>query len=57
VRGLGSFIEFEVLVKHGKWQAQKLLELLSVEFDIKRNATIAVSYFDLVFNSKRIKKV
>ena len=29
VRGLGTFIEFEVLVKHGKQQAQKLLELLS----------------------------
>ena len=47
VYGLGTFVEFEVLVKHGKRQAQKLLELLSLEFDIQRTATIAVSYSDL----------
>jgi predicted adenylyl cyclase CyaB len=56
VRGLGAFIEFEVLVKHGKRQAQKLLEFLTAEFDIKRTATVAVSYSDLIFNSKRTKK-
>jgi predicted adenylyl cyclase CyaB len=55
VRGLGKFIEFEVLVKHGKQQAKKLLELLSAEFNIKRSAIVAVSYSDLLFHSKRTK--
>ena len=57
VRGLGTFIEFEVLVKHGKPKAQKLLEMLSEEFNIKHSAIVAVSYSDLLFNSRRIKKV
>jgi adenylate cyclase, class 2 len=57
VRGLGTFIEFEVLVMHGKQQAQKLLELLSVEFGIQRTATVAASYSDLLFNTKRTKRV
>ena len=57
VRGLGAFIEFEVLVIHGKRQAQKLLKLLSVEFGIQRTATVAASYSDLLFNTKRTKRV
>ena len=57
VRGLGTFIEFEVIEKHGKRQAQKLLALLATEFGIKPATTIAVSYSDLVFNGKRIKKI
>ena len=57
VHGLGTFVEFEVLVKHGKRQAQKLLELLSVEFGIQRTATIAVSYSDLRYTTKRTKKI
>lgn len=57
VRGLGAFIEFEVLVMHGKRQAQKLLELLSVEFGIQRTATVAASYSDLLFNTQRTKRV
>ena len=57
VRGLGTFIEFEVLVKHGKKNAKKLLELLSAEFKIKRNAIVGVSYSDLLFKSRRTKDV
>ncbi|MGA3286401.1 MAG: class IV adenylate cyclase [Bacteroidota bacterium] len=48
VRGLGAFIEFEVLVKYGKRQAQTLLKFLSAQFEIKRSATVAVSYSDLL---------
>jgi predicted adenylyl cyclase CyaB len=57
VRRLGTFIELEVLVKHGKQKAQKLLELLSAEFNIKHSAIVAVSYSDLLFNSRRTKEV
>lgn len=51
--GLGTFIEFEVLVNRGKQQAQKLLQLLAAEFCIKHADTIAVSYSDMMINSKR----
>jgi predicted adenylyl cyclase CyaB len=57
VRGLGTFIEFEVIVRYGKLQAQKLLKVLATEFDIKRAAIVAVSYSDLVFIGKRIKNI
>jgi len=57
VFGLGIFIEFEVLVMHGKRQAKKLLELLSAEFGIQHKATIAKSYSDLLLNAKRAKRI
>jgi predicted adenylyl cyclase CyaB len=56
VRGLGRFMEFEVLVNHGKRQAQKLLELLSEEFSIQYSATVAGSYSDLLLNIQRHKR-
>jgi predicted adenylyl cyclase CyaB len=58
VQGLGSFIEFEVLVKYGKTQARILMEFLSRHFKIKRSSTIAVSYSDLVLcaEKREIKK-
>ncbi len=52
VRGLGMFIEFEVLVTDGKRQAQKLLDLLSETFEIKRSQTCAASYADLILRAK-----
>ncbi len=52
VRELGTFIEFEVLVKHGRHQAQKLLEALVTKFNIRRATIIAVSYADLVLRNK-----
>ena len=57
VRGLGTFIEFEVLVTHGKRQAQKLLKMLSAEFNIKHIAIVSGSYSDLLLKSKRIKNI
>jgi len=52
VRGLGSFIEFEVLVKYGDMQARKLFKLLCKEFEIKRTDTIASSYSDMLLHKK-----
>jgi predicted adenylyl cyclase CyaB len=57
VCGLGTFIEFEVMVKHGKRQAQTLLEFLLTQFEIKRAATIAVSYSDLLLRAQSKKKI
>jgi predicted adenylyl cyclase CyaB len=48
VRELGAFIEFEVLVKYGKQQAQTLLKFLLEHFGINHSATIAGSYSDLL---------
>ncbi|MGD1046070.1 MAG: class IV adenylate cyclase [Bacteroidota bacterium] len=52
VRGLGTFIEFEVLVRYGIRQAQKLLEVLSTEFAIKQTAILAFSYSDMLLQKK-----
>jgi adenylate cyclase class 2 len=52
VRGLGTFVEFEVLVRYGIRQAQKLLEVLSTEFAIKQTATLAFSYSDMLLQKK-----
>jgi predicted adenylyl cyclase CyaB len=56
VRGLGTFIEFEVLVKYGKQQARKLLEMLSHEFNIEQSSIVPGSYSDLLLNKRRSKK-
>jgi adenylate cyclase class 2 len=53
VRGLGMFIEFEVLVKHGIRQAQMLLKMLSAEFAINQTATLAYSYSDMLLQKNR----
>jgi predicted adenylyl cyclase CyaB len=55
VQGLGSYIEFEVVVKYGKTQARILLEFLSKHFKIKRSDTIAVSYSDMVLRAEKTK--
>jgi predicted adenylyl cyclase CyaB len=52
VRGLGAFIEFEVLVKYGKRQAQTLMKFLSAQFEIKCSATVAASYSDLLLRAR-----
>jgi len=58
VCGLGTFIEFEILVKYGKRQAQTLLKFLSDKFEIKRSATIAISYSDLhLCAKKKVRKL
>jgi predicted adenylyl cyclase CyaB len=56
VRGLGAFIEFEVLVKYGKRQAQTILTFLSEHFKVKRSALRAVSYSDMLLHTKGLKK-
>jgi adenylate cyclase, class 2 len=56
VRGLGTFIEFEVLVQFGKKQALTVLKFLSRQFSIKRSATIAASYSDLLLRVSEKKR-
>ncbi|HEY6953440.1 MAG TPA: class IV adenylate cyclase, partial [Bacteroidota bacterium] len=50
VKGLGTFVEFEVIVTQGKRQANRLMKLLIAEFGIKKRAVIAGSYIDLVLS-------
>jgi adenylate cyclase, class 2 len=56
VCGLGTFIEFEVLVKYGRHQAQILLKFLLEQFGIDRSATIAASYSDLLLRMTKKKR-
>jgi predicted adenylyl cyclase CyaB len=49
VKGLGSFIEFEVLMKRGKRQAQAMMLFLRREFGIERDSIVAGSYRDLIW--------
>lgn len=48
VRGLGTFVEFEVQVKHGKRQARRLMRELIKAFSIPRHSTVGLSYSDLL---------
>lgn len=48
VRGLGTFIEFEVLMKHGEQQARRLMRELIQVFSIQKRSTIGLSYSDLL---------
>jgi adenylate cyclase class 2 len=48
VKGLGTFVEFEVLVKRGKRQAKRLMELLVHEFGISKQLIVAESYADMI---------
>jgi predicted adenylyl cyclase CyaB len=49
VRGLGTFVEFEVLVKRGKQQARRLMRELTKVFSIAPRSTMGISYSDLLF--------
>ena len=53
VRGLGSFIEFEVLVTQGKTQARKLMKRLTEAFGIRKASIVGESYSDLLERKKR----
>ncbi len=53
VRGLGTFIEFEVLVTKGKRQAQQLMSFLREEFSISHEALVPCSYSDMLMEQKR----
>ena len=48
VERLGTFIEFEVLVKHGKRQARDLMRYLMREFGIDQKMLVGGSYSDLI---------
>ncbi len=55
VRGLGTFLEFEVLVKQGERQAQRLMRELRARFRIPKRALVSLSYSDL-FSKQHRKK-
>jgi predicted adenylyl cyclase CyaB len=55
VKGLGPFLEFEVLVLHGKIQAQNLLAKLILAFQIDMKKVISVSYSDMLRKKKKQK--
>jgi len=52
VRGLGTFIEFEVLVSEGRVQAEELFKFLYQSFRIKHIQLCASSYSDLLVRKK-----
>lgn len=53
VKGLGSFIEFEVLVTKGKTQAESFMRTLKKEFSISPAQIVAGSYSDLLFQKRK----
>ena len=53
VRGLGSFIEFEVLVTKGKRQARSLMQTLIEKFEISPRSIVGLSYSELLLKKKR----
>ncbi|MCI0706346.1 MAG: class IV adenylate cyclase [Ignavibacteriae bacterium] len=52
VSGLGSFVEFEILVTKGKPQARKLMQNLIAAFGIQKKSIIGTSYSDLLLRKK-----
>lgn len=55
VRGLGTFVEFEVLVTRGKRQARRLMSTLIEEFFIPQHSIIGLSYSDILLKKKTKK--
>jgi adenylate cyclase class IV len=55
VKGLGSFIEFEVIVRHGMPQARRLMKHLRSVFSIRHRACIGTSYSALLINKSKVK--
>ncbi len=53
VRGLGSFIEFEVLVTKGKAQARRLMKELVSAFTVTPRSMTGFSYSDLLLKQRR----
>jgi len=56
VRGLGNFLEFEVVVKRGKAQAKTLMQAMIRHFGVSREAIVARSYSDLLISASRRKR-
>ncbi len=53
VKGLGFFIEFEILVTKGKAQAESFMLTLRKEFSISPAQVVAGSYSDLLFQKRK----
>jgi adenylate cyclase, class 2 len=53
VEGLGTFIEFEVIVNRGRKQAARLMSFLISEFQIEKRAMIGESYCDLLTRARK----
>ncbi len=56
VRGLGTFLEFEVIERNGRTQAELLFASLRIAFGVKASATIAGSYADMARRPLRRKR-
>ena len=48
VKGLGTFLEFEVLLRRGERQAQQLLRKLAESFEIREQDIVPGAYADLL---------
>jgi len=55
VTGLGAFIEFEVIVKFGRKQAERLMSFLISEFRIERRQMVGGSYSDMIAQRSRLR--
>jgi predicted adenylyl cyclase CyaB len=55
VKGLGTFLEFEVLLEHGKTQARILFQRLCKEFTIQQADSLRYSYSDLLLKAEKKK--
>lgn len=53
VKGLGDFLEFEVMVRKGKPQAEALMRFLRVAFQVRSASLVRWSYSDLMELKRR----
>ncbi|HVN49408.1 MAG TPA: class IV adenylate cyclase [Bacteroidota bacterium] len=55
VKELGTFLEFEVVIEHGKPQARALFQQLCKAFCIQHTESLQYSYCDLLLQAKKKK--
>lgn len=53
VSGLGGFVEFEVIVRKGKSQAERLMTFLIKTFGVRRSDRIRWSYSDMLLGTRK----
>jgi len=53
VSGLGSYIEFEVIVRHGLPQAKRLMSVLKTAFSVHDRDCVGTSYSTMLVNRSR----
>jgi adenylate cyclase class 2 len=53
VSGLGTFLEFEILVNKGRRQAGRLMQTLVKEFEVSPKSLVGVSYSDLALRRRK----